>query len=315
MMDYQSRGITPAAAFFVLLALCGAGLIIGTIAGAAVWVAMTGNSFMSIAKDLTNPKFANAARILQLVAVFFSFFVPAVVTARLMGRQPFRRLGYREGFNAPQLILAVAIIIVCMPLVGALSELTQLIPLSKGATAYFKHMEDNYNSQAEALALIRSPAEFVFSLVVMALIPALFEETLFRGALQRILIQWFKKPIPAIIVTGIIFSLLHVSYYGFLSRLALGIVLGLLFYYSGSIWLSMAAHFANNAVAVCYMYYLTTAGKPVSKAIDDSAPVWWALPSVILVILLLKAFRDISLKRRIHKIPPMDGPSIESNIA
>ena len=62
---------------------------------------------------------------------------------------------------------------------------------------------------------MRSPAEFIFSLLVMALFPALFEETLFRGGLQQILVAWFKKPLLAITITSIIFSAVHFSYYGF----------------------------------------------------------------------------------------------------
>ena len=315
MMEYQSRGISPAAAFFVLMAFCGAGLIIGYLVGAMIWIAMTGQGFLTMAKDILDPKYANAARIFQLVAVFFMFFLPAVFTMRLMAPRPFRQLGYREGFNAKQLALAVLIILACLPMVGSLAELTKAIPLPKAATAYFMKLEDNYDNQAQALALIRSPAEFIFSLIIMALIPALFEETLFRGALQKILVQWIKKPMPAIIITAIIFSLLHISYYGFLGRFALGLVLGLLFHYSGSFWLSMAAHFTNNAVAVCYIYYLSTHGKPVKEAIDDSSPIWLGLLFLLLVVALVKAFRYVSYQRNIHKIPPMDGPSIESNIA
>src|SRR3954463_7988362 len=112
MMEYQSRGITPAAAFFVLLAFCAAGLFIGYLAGAIIWIAMTGQGFMTMAKDIMDPKYANAPRIFQLVAVFFMFFLPAVVTMRLMGPRPFKQLGYREGFNIKQLALAVLIIVV-----------------------------------------------------------------------------------------------------------------------------------------------------------------------------------------------------------
>ena len=297
------------------MAFCGAGFIIGSLAGAAVWVGMTGESLFTSVKHLADPKYANALRVVQLVAVFFMFFLPAVFTMRLMGPRPFRQLGYREGFNLQQFALAVIIILACMPMVGALAELTKAIPLPKVATAYFTRLENDYETQAEALALIRSPVEFIFSLVIMALIPALFEETLFRGGLQKILVLWFKKPIPAIIITSIIFSLLHISYYGFLGRFALGLVLGLLFHYSGSIWLSMAAHFTNNAVAVCYMYYLSSHGKPVRDALDDSSSIWLGIPFLLLVVALLRAFRYVSFRRNMHKIPPMDGPSIESNIA
>lgn len=315
MMEYESKGVSPSAAIFILLGLAGAGLVLGAVAGLGIWVAMTGHSPLTIEKDMLNPAFANAARMLQMVSVLFMFFVPAVITARLMNRRPFRYLGYREGFNIQQYLLVIAIIIFCLPLVGALGELNQVIPLTKSLEAYFKKMENNYNSQVEALATMRSPAEFIFSLVVMALFPAVFEETFFRGGVQQILIGWFKKPIAAIIVTSIIFSLAHISYYGFLTRFALGMVLGLIFYYSKSIWLSMTAHFLNNAFAISVMYYFYTHGKPVKEAVDENAPLWMGLPALIVVVLLLRKFQQVSFKRDINKIPPMDGPSLESNLA
>ncbi|MBS1563610.1 MAG: CPBP family intramembrane metalloprotease, partial [Bacteroidetes bacterium] len=97
--------------------------------------------------------------------------------------------------------------------------------------------------------------------------------------------------------------------------MALGIVLGYLFHYSGSIWPGVIAHFANNAVVVCIMYYLTSHGKPVKDAMDDSAALWWLLPSGAVVVALFRAYRIVSNRRNIRKIPPMDGPSIQSNIA
>ncbi len=315
MFENESRGISPLGALLILFGMVLVGLFVGTLVAAGIWVGMTGNSIMNIEKDLSNPKFANAARVMQLVSVFIGFYVPALIAARLTSRRPFKYLGYKEGFNVKQLLLALFIMMACLPLVGALAELTQHIPVSKSAAAYFHKLEDSYDSQAEALSTIRSSAEFVFSLIVMALLPAVFEETLFRGALQQLLIKWFKTPIPAIIVASILFSLAHMSYYGFLSRFALGMVLGLMYYYSGSIWLGMAAHFANNAIVVCYMYYLSMHGKPAAAAMEDNSPAWLGIPAIIVVVALFRWFRDVSFKRNINKIPPMDGPSVQSNIA
>ena len=318
MLDYdeyiQSKTVSPAAAFFILLGLLGAGLVIGTLAGMGIWMGMTGRGFLTFEKDILNPQFVNAARIMQMVSVLFMFFIPAVVTARFMSRQPFKFLGFREGFNARQLLLTVSVIIICLPLVGALGELNQAIPLTKSLETFFRKLEDNYNTQVEVLATMHSPGEFIFSLIVMALFPAVFEETIFRGGLQQILIAWFKKPMLGIVVTSIIFSAVHISYFGFLPRFALGIVLGLIFYYSKSIWLNMTAHFLNNAFALSYMYYLYTNGKPVKDATTESAPVWMGIPALILVVLLLRLFQQVSFKRNISKIPPMDGPSFESTL-
>jgi len=92
-------------------------------------------------------------------------------------------------------------------------------------------------------------------------------------------------------------------------------VLGFIFYYSKSIWLNMVLHFLNNAFAISYMYYLYVNGKPVRDAVDESAPIWIGLPALVVIVLLLRNLQQISLKRNINKIPPMDGPSFESNLA
>ena len=286
-------------------------MVIGSIVAFGVWYGMTGRGFSTFEKDMLNSQFANAARMMQMVSVLIMFFVPALVTARLLSRKPFRYLGFSEGFDVKQLLLVVAITMFCFPLVGALGELNQAIPLSKSLRDYFQKLEDNYNSQVQAFATMRSVGEFIYSLVVMALFPAVFEETLFRGGLQQILVSWFKKPVVAIVVTSIIFSAVHISFFGFLPRFALGIVLGFIFYYSKSIWLNMVLHFINNALGISYMYYLYIHGKPVKDAVDDNAPVWVGLPALIIVILLLRAFQKISFKRSINKIPPMDGPSFD----
>ncbi|MDE3248277.1 MAG: CPBP family intramembrane metalloprotease [Bacteroidota bacterium] len=314
MMEYEQRGISPAAAFFILIALLAVGLVIGAVAGLGIWVGMTGQNPMHIEKDMLNPAYVNAVRVLQMVSVLFMFFVPAVITARLIQRGPFKYLGYRQGFNANQFVLAVAIIICCLPVVGALGQLSEAIPLSKSLEAYFRKLENSYQGQVEVLATMRSPGEFIFSLVVMALFPALFEETFFRGGLQQILSSWFKHPVAAIIATSIIFSLAHLSFYGFAARFVLGVVLGLIFHYSKSIWLSMTAHFVNNAFAICVMYYYYLHGKSVKEATGENGPVWIALPAAVLVILLLNVFKKTSARKLINDIPPMDGPSMESNL-
>ena len=109
----------------------------------------------------------------------------------------------------------------------------------------------------------------------MALGPAIFEETFFRGGMQNLLQQWTRKPILAIIITSLIFSAIHFSYYGFIPRVALGVILGLIYYYSGSIWLSIAGHFFNNALVVTQIYIYARQGKPIEDAMNESSPFGW----------------------------------------
>ena len=315
MEEFEIRRPSPAMGFAILIGLLGVGLFVGSLAGGAVWYGMTGRSLFNLEQDIQNPQYANAARIMQMVSVFFMFFIPSLLVARYMNRAPFRWLGYREGFSAKQLVLVFVIMAVSLPMVSVLGELNQAIPLPKRMVDIVNKMEDNYNTQAQAMATMRSFGEYVFAMVVMALFPAVFEETFFRGGMQQVLNAWFEKPLAAIIVTSILFSAMHISWYGFLPRFALGMVLGLLFHYSRSIWLNIIAHFLHNGLAVTYMYWLTVHNKPIKDVTEENTPIWWGIPAILAVIMLVRYFQLVSARRQFDKIPPMDGPSIESNLA
>jgi membrane protease YdiL (CAAX protease family) len=57
------------------------------------------------------------------------------------------------------------------------------------------------------------------------------------------------------VLTAVLFSALHMQFLGFLPRMFLGIVLGAFYWFSGSIYTSMIAHFVNNAVQVLFASY------------------------------------------------------------
>lgn len=97
---------------------------------------------------------------------------------------------------------------------------------------------------------------FLANMVVMAIIPALTEELIFRGAIQQTCAKWFKNYHVAIVVTAALFSIIHFDLFNFVPRFVMGIVLGYLFYFSGSIWTSVCAHFFNNGVIVVLYYFL-----------------------------------------------------------
>ena len=102
---------------------------------------------------------------------------------------------------------------------------------------------------------MKSINDLITMLVILAILPAIAEEVFFRGVLQRLFIQITRRPWIGIIITAMIFSALHGQFLGFIPRLVLGIVLGALYWYSGSIYPGMIAHFLNNAVQVILVYY------------------------------------------------------------
>ena len=115
-------------------------------------------------------------------------------------------------------------------------------------------------SDASKLAIaqmlsLTSVGDLLLQLFVVALIPAVCEELFFRGALQQILRRWFGNMHVAVIVTAILFSLAHGDLYGLVPRFVLGLILGYLFFLSGSMLVNVCAHFCNNALIVI-LYYL-----------------------------------------------------------
>ncbi len=313
MYDVYARpGTSYLSGFFYLIGMVLIGLFVGSLLSGGLWVLLTGQSIFTMEKDMMNPKFADAIRILQVVSTFFIFFIPAVITAKILSRRPFRFLGFNFYFSPRQLGLVILIMLVSLPLVGALSELNKLIPVSPSLAATFKKLEDTYEQQVKVLARITGWGEYIVSMIIMAFAPAIFEETLFRGGMQNILQKLTKNPWLSIGITSVIFSIIHFSYYGFLPRVALGVVLGLIFYFSQSIWLSIFAHFFNNAIVVTEMFYLTRNGKPVEEAMNETFPVWWGLIAIAVLLLLFRLFKRFA-EQDLKTKKPAEDIAVEEN--
>lgn len=207
-------------------------------------------------------------------------------------------------------MLLLAILALTFPLSGALAELNKIIPIPTSWAAKFKGMEDTRAEQEAALININTFPKYIISLIVIGLLPGLFEEVGFRAGIQNLLTKWFKGPVLAIILTAIFFSLVHISYYGFLVRFALGVILGFVFYYSGNIWLSVLFHFLYNGIQVTALYFFTLAGTKDQKDIEENFPLWAGIIALVFIIYLFFQFRKISLvqkeKIRVDDIPDDD---------
>lgn len=117
-----------------------------------------------------------------------------------------------------------------------------------------KSSEEQAARITEAFLIMTSPSELLFNLFMIALIPAIGEELLFRGIVQNIFSRWLKNNHAAIWLSALLFSAMHMQFYGFIPRLMLGVMLGYLLVWSGNIWWPIIAHFVNNAAAVIFSY-------------------------------------------------------------
>ena len=65
----------------------------------------------------------------------------------------------------------------------------------------------------------------------------------------------FKSPWPGIIIAAFLFSAMHLQFYGFFPRFVLGILLGVVYWYSGSLWTAILAHFVYDALLITLAYF------------------------------------------------------------
>jgi membrane protease YdiL (CAAX protease family) len=164
-----------------------------------------------------------------------------------------------------------------------------------------KELEESAESALKLMFADRSAVTLVFNLFVIALLTGLAEELFFRGCLQQIIQQIVTNSHVAVWVTAIIFSVLHFQFYGFVPRVLLGVVLGYVFVWSGSIWAPVVLHTIHNALNVILIYIYMDApesGQVGEAAFTDNAVL--VLASVVLSALtLFLLYRERLIKPKI----------------
>jgi membrane protease YdiL (CAAX protease family) len=266
-----------------------AGILLGGLATLALaWI--TGydlNVVMaSIAEDNTLI-FRNLLRASNLISHLFSFVGSSLAVAWWVFRKDWpRHLGFSSPVSWRSLGLSAVFMLLALPWVQITYWLNRQWPLP----SWMSDMESRTGTIIQALLVMDSPLELIFSLIVIALIPALGEELLFRGIIQQQFSRWLNKPSAAIWLTACLFSLIHFQFAGFLPRMLLGAGLGYLFVWTRSLWAPIVGHFAINGVQVLALYLI---GFDLEKADEQVNLMQLFLPGVLVLPLLWALSRII----------------------
>ncbi|WP_029274926.1 CPBP family intramembrane glutamic endopeptidase [Pedobacter borealis] len=227
--------------------------------------------------------------------------VPAIVLALTEHKKVSDFYGFKNT-RSVLIILVLIIMLVSMPFMEWTMLWNQKMVLPdflKGIEKWMKEKENATMGITLKLVTVRSNLDFIANLIIIAVLPAIGEELMFRGGVQRSLNRAFENPHLAIWLSAIIFSAIHVQFYGFVPRMLLGAGFGYLYYYSGSIWYAMLAHFINNAYAVCAAFYMQKHHMPLDKADEPIGFPWYGyLISAIITIALFKIFKDSATRER-----------------
>jgi len=229
----------------------------------------------------------DSLKIMQLIESLGMFVIPPFVLAWFCSDRPTAFLYLDKKINWAHVGMVVLFMLMIIPAINLLSYINQQMVLPKafaGVEAWMKASEEQMAKLTEKLVSVHSLPALTFNIFLIALIPAFGEELFFRGTIQRIFRQKTSALI-AIWITSVVFSAIHLQFYGFFPRMLLGVFFGYLLFWSENLWLPVVAHFTNNAIAIVF-YYLKYNGYRVPNidTIGTGGTLWLGFVSVVLGI-------------------------------
>ncbi len=244
--------------YFLFLLLIGA-MILGNMLSSLFIIVLdniTGQNSMQLlsgSSAIDTPQDRNYIRWISAIGHICTFLIPALITVLIYYRQQWvsaiKLKSIPHWFN---LLMGSLFLLLAFPLVQLSYWLNQQLPLPDWIT----QMENKANELINAITLMDSPQELLLNLFVIAVIPAIGEELVFRGIIQQKLQESIRLDWIAIWLTAILFSAFHFQFAGFLPRLILGAGLGYIFYWTNSLWVPIVAHAFVNGSQIVGKYYL-----------------------------------------------------------
>jgi len=232
--------------------------------------------------------------ILKYLQVFNSlglFLLPSILIGWLTygSIKDYFRLNFN--FSILKVFLVAILAFSLLPISNFLAEINHSITFPSFLADfenYLRLAEKNSEQLTQTFINADNLQILALNIFVIAVIPAFAEEFFFRGALQRIFVEWFKNIHWGIIITAIIFSAVHMQFFTFIPRFFLGLVFGYMLEYSKTLWLPIVAHFINNAAAVTVYYLINKNIIPQeTEKIGNSQSFMWLLMAIIISAVLL----------------------------
>lgn len=168
----------------------------------------------------------------------------------------------------------LAVLLVCIPFIYSLMYLGGLL---MEAVNLPNLLEDTFMDMSHS----------IWGIISIALVAPVLEECLFRGAIEgHLLTLWKGKPWAAIVVSGLIFGIIHLNPAQMLYASIIGIVLGWLRWRTGSVYPGIIGHILNNSLAVVFMRLYGADGS-FEESFGESSQLWFAVAYAVVLIACL----------------------------
>ncbi len=245
------------------------------------------------------------SHIKTMTSTVLTFGVPAIVFWHIKCEESICRGLHIK--NAPRWRAAVystVAVFVSMPAIGYVNKFVSDFTLRYLPDSLSENLTNAANAQTDMIHGLIGNGEWVMlpvSIITLGILPALCEEMFFRGTLQRILTRLWHRPILSIVITSVTFALLHADYLNWAGIFMCSIIMGVLYFYTSSLWIPIIFHTVWNTWNITMMYleihYPT--GDMISEG-QTTSPIMAAL-SIFITWSVIKTCRSVQyMERNLH---------------
>ena len=279
------RGMKPFSQLMFSLFVMVASVLVFMLVGMVVAIPFYG--FETLTNSLSpsgmnSPEAISFLKYFQVLQSVGLFVVPPFILGWLYHGDILEYLQLNRSTRMQIYLMAALCLLVVIPFINFLGSLNSRMKLPEslsGVENWMKSMEDAAQMMVEKFMKVSSISGLLFNIFMIGILPALGEELMFRGVIQKIFTNWTKNPHWGIWITAFLFSAMHMQFYGFLPRMALGAMFGYLLVWTGTMWVPILAHFVNNTMGVIG-YFLINKGT-ITKDVEDWGTGSDQLPLVV----------------------------------
>jgi membrane protease YdiL (CAAX protease family) len=220
---------------------------------------------------------------LQVMTSIGVFIVPTILFYVIFRFDMIGEMGLNVLPSVKFWILGLVIMLLAGVFIQLLVQLNTAIPLP----VWLEHLrapQQDYDKIIDSFFVDKGFLHFIVLILAIAVLPAVGEELCFRGTIQNLVSRTDAGSIGGVIISGFVFSIFHSEFNNFLAIWCMGIVLGLIYYYSGSLWVSMAAHFLNNFLTIAGRYLYQRGVLHFDVSGTDTLPWYYTVPAGVLLV-------------------------------
>ena len=234
----------------------------------------------------------------QFIQTAAMFLFPPLCMAYLWTQEPMKWLKVEKFQSFKISGVAILLMLVALPTINLLAHINQQMALPaflEPLEQWMKTAEENAAHLTEQFLSVTTLGGLIINLLLMAVLPAIAEELTFRGVLQHLFTPKNQSSIPhfAIWCSAILFSAIHMQFYGFIPRMLMGALFGYMLAWTGSLWVPILMHFTNNAMAVLLSFFAIKAewDNDLLDTIGTGDTLWLGIVSIVLTIAGIYIFR------------------------